>query len=73
MSRTLTKKIKSKRTQLNEDNIYMYIYIHIHTYVYTYAKISSDCFKKNKKDIFKDVTRGDPGVTSLMKQNLNRT
>ena len=29
--------------------------------------------KKMYKDIFKDVTRGDPWVPSLMKQNLNRT
>jgi len=26
-----------------------------------------------KKDIFKDVTRGDPWAPSLVKQNLNRT
>ena len=29
--------------------------------------------KKIKKHIFKDVTRGDPYVPSLVKQNLNRT
>ena len=37
------------------------------------AKIESDCFKKNKKDIFKDVTRGGACMASLMKQNLNRS
>ena len=29
--------------------------------------------KKIKKKFFKDVTRGDPWASSLMKQNLNRT
>ncbi len=28
---------------------------------------------KNKKDIFKDVTRGGPWVPSLTNQNLSRT
>ena len=37
------------------------------------AKKSSDGFKKNKKDIFKDVTRGGPWVSPFMEQNLNRT
>ncbi len=29
--------------------------------------------KKIKKDIFRDVTRGDPRVSPFMKQNFNRT
>ena len=37
------------------------------------AKPRSDCFKKNKKENFKDVTRRDPWAPPLTKQNLIRT
>ena len=37
------------------------------------AKNKVIALKKNKKDIFKDVTRGDPWFSPFMKQNLNRT
>jgi hypothetical protein len=60
-------------------HIHTYTHTHIHAYVHTcihtYIRIKYKviAFKKNKKDFFKDVTRGGPWVPSLVKQNLNRT
>jgi hypothetical protein len=68
--------------------VFMYVYIHTnkHTHIYRYAyrwemsKGLHDVYTytyvriiNKKKTLFKGFTRGDPWVSSLTKQNLNRT
>ena len=50
--------------------IYTYTYIRMYTYIRIYVAIT---LKKNKKRHFKDVTRGGPCASPLMKQIFNRT